>query len=222
MFWLSTRAAPVVEPRGASRSASAALSLRRGRSLGRAAVGGDVCEGPVYVLVQFPTPFALGGEATVREGRPFLLSRDVAELVATAVGTEGAAYVSSQVEDVALASADALESAGLRLEPAEEPVTTEAPKRLRDVRALRRRAVPSRPWRATSPLPAEAAPESERRCELLGQPVRRFVASRRPRRGDRLRLFAAPRDDLDGRRRRRRCARRCPARGSCTRALTNS
>ena len=155
-------------------------------------------EGPVYVLVQFPTPFALGGEATVRERRPFLLSRDVAELVATAVGTEGAAYVSSQVEDVALASADALESAGLRLEPAEEPVTTEAPKRLRDERVGSERRAVGGPWRATSPLPADAAPESEKRCELLGQPVHRFVASRRPRRGDRLRLFAAPRDDLDG------------------------
>ena len=62
---------------------------------------------------------------------------------------------------------------------------------------LWRRAVGG-PWRATSPLPADAAPESEKRCELLGQPVHRFVASRRPRRGDRLRLFAAPRDDLDG------------------------
>ena len=155
-------------------------------------------EGPVYVLVQFPTPFALGGEATVRERRPFLLSRDVAELVATAVGTEGAAYVSSQVEDVALASADALESAGLCLEPAEEPVTTEAPKRLRDERVGSERRAVGGPWRATSPLPADAAPESEKRCELLGQPVHRFVASRRPRRGDRLRLFAAPRDDLDG------------------------
>ena len=155
-------------------------------------------EGPVYVLVQFPTPFALGGEATVRERRPFLLSRDVAELVTTAVGTEGAAYVASQVEDVALASADALESAGLRLEPAEEPVTTEAPKRLGDEQVGSPRRAVGGPWRATSPLPADAAPESEKRCELLGQPVHRFVASRRPRRGDRLRLFAAPRDDLDG------------------------
>ena len=50
-------------------------------------------EGPVYVLVQFPTPFALGGEATVRERRPFLLSRDVAELVTSAVGADGAVYV---------------------------------------------------------------------------------------------------------------------------------
>jgi tRNA G46 methylase TrmB len=154
-------------------------------------------EGPVYVLVQFPTPFALGGEATVRERRPFLLSRDVAELVTSAIGTEGAVYVASQVEDVALASADALESAGLCLEPAEEPVMTEAPKRLRDERVGSERRAVGGPWRATSPLPADAAPESERRCELLGQPVHRFVASRR-RRGDRLRLFAAPRDDLDG------------------------
>ena len=98
---------------------------------------------------------------------------------------------------MALASADALESAGLRLEPADEPVTTEAPKRLRDERVGSARRAVGGPWRATSPLPADAAPESEKRCELLGQPVHRFVASRRPRRGDRLRLFAAPRDDLD-------------------------
>jgi hypothetical protein len=142
--------------------------------------------GPVSVLVQFPTPFALGGEDTVREGRSFLLSRHVAELVASAIGTDGAVYVSSQVEDVALASADALEAAGLRLEPAAEPATTEAPQRLRDVRVGSMRRAVGGPWRATSPLPADAAPESERRCELLGQPVHRFVASR----GDGARLFA--------------------------------
>lgn len=141
--------------------------------------------GPVSVLVQFPTPFALGGEDTVRECRPFLLSRPVAKLIASAIGIDGAVYVSSQVEDVALASADALEYAGLCLAPAAEPVTTEAPQRLRDVRVGSMRRAVGGPWRATSPLPADAAPESERRCELLGQPVHRFVASR----GDGARLF---------------------------------
>ena len=97
---------------------------------------------------------------------------------------------------MALASADALESVGIRLEPADEPVTTEAPKRLRDERvgsarravggpgARRRRCPPTRP----------RSRKNVRALGPAGAPRRRRLGGRG---ATRLRLFAAPRD-LDG------------------------
>jgi len=139
--------------------------------------------GASRVLVQFPTPCAVGDAELDVRGKPFMFTVKLAGLLAAVLGDGGELYVSSNVEDVALRILDVAASAGFA--PAGDGAfRTQSPAAARETKRRQqsneRRCVGA-PWLEVSPLPLLARTETEGMLLCTQQPVHRAILRVSPR-----------------------------------------